>query len=81
MRPTSSRMALVALAGLWPLALAGAAPKHPNVVVVLTDDQGWGDLGVNGNTNLRTPHVDSLARDGAGLADPDGDRLAKVPPK
>jgi arylsulfatase A-like enzyme len=34
------------------------------VVVILTDDQGWGDLSVNGNTNLSTPHVDSLARDG-----------------
>lgn len=40
-------------------------PGRPNVVVILTDDQGWGDLSLNGNTNLRTPHVDSLARDGA----------------
>jgi arylsulfatase A-like enzyme len=37
----------------------------PNVVVFLTDDQGWGDLSMNGNTNLSTPNVDSLARDGA----------------
>tara|TARA_Y100000588_G_scaffold359433_1_gene418430 strand:+ start:267 stop:2015 length:1749 start_codon:yes stop_codon:yes gene_type:complete len=37
----------------------------PNVVVILTDDQGWGDLGLNGNTDLATPHIDSLARDGA----------------
>ena len=40
-----------------------AAP--PNVVVILADDQGWGDLSLNGNTNLRTPHIDSLAKDGA----------------
>jgi arylsulfatase A-like enzyme len=33
--------------------------------VILTDDQGWGDLSVHGNTNLATPHIDSLARDGA----------------
>ncbi len=39
----------------------------PNVVVILTDDQGWGDLSVNGNSNLSTPHIDSLARDGATL--------------
>jgi hypothetical protein len=39
--------------------------KLPNVVVILADDQGWGDLSVNGNTNLSTPHIDSLARDGA----------------
>ena len=37
----------------------------PNVLVILTDDQGWGDLSLNGNTNLGTPHIDSLARDGA----------------
>jgi arylsulfatase A-like enzyme len=33
--------------------------------VILADDQGWGDLSVHGNTNLSTPNIDSLARDGA----------------
>src|SRR5262249_2059077 len=37
----------------------------PNIVIILADDQGWGDLSVHGNTNLHTPHIDSLARDGA----------------
>src|SRR5689334_12179344 len=41
------------------------SPTKPNVVIILADDQGWGDLSVNGNTNLRTPHIDGLARDGA----------------
>ncbi|HEY1599166.1 MAG TPA: arylsulfatase [Pirellulales bacterium] len=41
------------------------AKARPNVIVILTDDQGWGDLSVHGNTNLHTPHIDSLARDGA----------------
>ena len=36
-----------------------------NVVVFLTDDQGWGDLSLNGNTNLSTPNIDSLAKEGA----------------
>jgi arylsulfatase A-like enzyme len=53
----------------WILALALlAAPgqdRRPNIVVVLTDDQGWGDLSLNGNPNLSTPAIDSLARDGA----------------
>ena len=35
------------------------------MVVILSDDQGWGDLSVHGNTNIATPAVDSLARDGA----------------
>ena len=39
--------------------------RRPNVLIILTDDQGWGDLSVHGNTNLKTPNVDSLARDGA----------------
>jgi len=41
-----------------------AAPR-PNVLIVLADDQGWGDLSVNGNTNLSTPHIDSIATTGA----------------
>jgi arylsulfatase A-like enzyme len=39
--------------------------RAPNIVLILADDQGWGDLSHNGNTNLRTPHIDSLAKDGA----------------
>src|SRR5688572_1042456 len=46
-------------------AQASSAAEHPNVIVILSDDQGWGDLSVNGNANLATPHIDSLARDGA----------------
>jgi arylsulfatase A-like enzyme len=46
-------------------AACRAAPQHPNVIVILSDDQGWGDLSVHGNTNLATPNIDSLARDGA----------------
>ncbi len=47
-------------------ACAQFEPEHPpNFVVVLADDQGWGDLSVQGNTNLSTPNIDSLARDGA----------------
>lgn len=41
------------------------ADDRPNVLIILTDDQGWGDLSVHGNRNLETPNIDSLARDGA----------------
>ena len=41
------------------------AADRPNVVVILSDDQGWGDLSSSGNQNLATPNVDSLAQDGA----------------
>ena len=36
----------------------------PNVVLILSDDQGWGDLSMNGNRNLATPNIDSLAHGG-----------------
>jgi len=44
---------------------SACAAERPNVIVILSDDQGWGDLSVHGNTNLQTPHIDSLACDGA----------------
>jgi arylsulfatase A-like enzyme len=41
------------------------AAEKPNVVVFLSDDQGWGDLSGNGNRNLSTPRIDRLASQGA----------------
>src|SRR5687768_1020929 len=43
---------------------AQAAPSRPNVVLIMTDDQGWGDVGVHGNDAIRTPNLDRLAREG-----------------
>lgn len=37
----------------------------PNILVILTDDQGWGDLSLHGNPNLETPNIDRLAHEGA----------------
>ncbi|MBM3876454.1 MAG: arylsulfatase [Verrucomicrobia bacterium] len=42
-------------------------PPRPNVVIFLADDSGWGDYSLNGNTNLRTPNIDSIGRGGAVL--------------
>ncbi|MDX1769083.1 MAG: arylsulfatase [Arenibacter troitsensis] len=36
----------------------------PNIVLILADDQGWGDLGITGNTNLATPNIDAIAKNG-----------------
>jgi len=36
----------------------------PNIILILTDDQGWGDLSSNGNTNIETPNIDKLAETG-----------------
>src|SRR5262249_13331864 len=46
-------------------ARPNAAARRPNVLVILSDDQGWGDLSVHGNTQVHTPNIDGLARDGA----------------
>ncbi|MEO0529482.1 MAG: arylsulfatase [Planctomycetota bacterium] len=56
------------LRGLWLIAvlLVGVSTHgKPSVVVIMADDQGWGDLSGHGNTNLRTPHLDRLASEGA----------------
>src|SRR5262245_7236989 len=57
--------ALTIALALNSLAIAADSPRPPNIVVILADDQGWGDLSIHGNTNLSTPNIDSLGRDGA----------------
>ena len=46
-------------------AASGTAQRRPNVLIVLADDQGWGDLSINGNRNFKTSNIDSLAASGA----------------
>lgn len=41
-----------------------APPKRPNIVLVMSDDQGWGDVGYNGHPHLKTPHLDAAAAAG-----------------
>lgn len=42
---------------------------RPNVVLIMTDDAGYADFGVYGATDVKTPHVDRLAREGVRLTD------------
>src|SRR5262249_46791501 len=44
-----------------------AVRKPPNVLIIITDDQGHGDLGVHGNPVIRTPNLDRLARESVRL--------------
>lgn len=38
--------------------------RPPNVILIMSDDQGWGDVGFNGNSDIRTPHLDQMAANG-----------------
>src|SRR5262249_14990923 len=48
-------------------SLARAQPARPNVLIIITDDQGFGDLGVHGNPRIRTPALDRFARESVWL--------------
>ena len=43
--------------------------KKPNFIVIMTDDQGYGDLSCMGNTDFVTPNIDSLAKSGVRFTD------------
>lgn len=61
MRTWRAALVLMLLA-LLPLARSGAEmrPAQPNVILIVTDDQGYGDLGAHGNRMIRTPNLDQL---------------------
>ena len=50
---------ILALSAAFGLS-SGAASQRPNVVLVITDDQGYGDLGAHGNAKIQTPNLDAL---------------------
>ena len=64
------RPALIALTLCSALVARAAAPQtRPNVILVITDDQGYGDLGVHGNEIIQTPNIDRLASESVRLTD------------
>ncbi len=70
MQKVSTRCVFSIFAALLCLRISEACPAiatwdHPNVVVFLSDDQGYGDFGFTGNRDVATPNIDGLARDGA----------------
>jgi len=50
-------------------AQVGSPDSRPNIVVILADDLGYGDLGVQGGKDVKTPHIDRLASEGVRLTD------------
>lgn len=47
------------------VGIASAENDRPNVILIMTDDQGYGDLSITGNEAIETPHMDRLAKEGA----------------
>lgn len=60
--------ALAALA-MWVCAAFSVASEKPNVLLILADDLGYGDVGCYGCADTKTPHIDKLARDGVRCTD------------
>lgn len=62
------RQVLTGLAGLGAVA-AAPAKRPPNIVIVLADDLGYGDLGIQGSRLIATPNLDRMARQGVRMTD------------
>lgn len=58
------KITLSALIFAAAIALAAAAPAKPNVLVIVADDMGYADIGVQGCKDIPTPNIDSIARNG-----------------
>ncbi len=59
----------LALALVWAEPLRAEEIRLPNVVVIFTDDQGWGDVGVQFERGLSTPRLDAMAAEGVRCSD------------
>jgi len=63
-----SALSTTAMCSFGALAqVAVAADNKPNIIFIFCDDLGWGDLACFGNTKVKTPHLDKLAREGLRL--------------
>lgn len=63
------RVVLGALLAATAVPASAAASKAPNIILILTDDQGYGDISAHGNPILRTPHLDRLRSESVRFAD------------
>ena len=64
LRPLALALVLTALAFPPPATAAASTPRPPNIIFILADDLGYGDLGAFGQKIIRTPNLDRFAAEG-----------------
>lgn len=64
---TTRSLLLLLLLGV--AARGASSPGRPNIILILTDDQGYGDVGLHGNDKIRTPNMDRLAHEGVRISE------------
>ncbi len=62
-------LVLLGATGVSPIGqrLAGDTPQPPNIILIVSDDQGYGDVGFHNNPSITTPVLDALARESVEL--------------
>ena len=65
MRPLVLPSIVLIVAALMPVRVRAATADRPNVVLIISDDQGWGDFGFMGHEIIETPNLDKLAAQSA----------------
>ena len=55
--------AICGIANLW------SKPEQPNIIILLADDLGWADLGFQGSSDIRSPNIDNLVKNGIRFTD------------
>ena len=59
-----NRLVNIAMVAMFLIAPATAAQPKPNILLIVADDLGYGELSCQGNQQLATPQIDSLAKNG-----------------
>ena len=75
------KLSLCAVAVLAGITTSVQAAPRPNIILVMTDDQGYGDLSCNGHPFIKTPYIDSLREQSMRFEDFHGSSCARRVPQ
>src|SRR5688572_9462407 len=67
--PAVRRLCVLLAAAYLTIGAGAQSRRPPNIVVIVADDMGYADIGVHGSRDIRTPHIDALAREGVRFTD------------